>query len=348
MKLPPYFAALPSYPGGKRALNNWIFKHLSETVPRIHWPNLTFIDAFSGGGAVSMQAKLSGFQHVVSNDFSDRSQLVLRGLIDNHHRKLSFQSVYPLTQPQTEPGFVREHFAGSVFSLRHTQALDGALSYIQQVPDPVMQALLRLLLWKRVVRYVAFGTSIGTSNRPFAEALDGKRPFSELNPKRLQDGSLAHLLEPCWQGLERDISALNKGIFPAAGHVNIHQKDAFTLLPDIQGDILYLDPPYADTLGYSKANEVLDAVLFGRLPEKGESVFTDRVDAISDLLDISRHIPVWVLSYNDKVLGLDALRELVNKVDPHRRVEGFAKPYAHLPHVAKRENQELLMIASKG
>jgi hypothetical protein len=77
-------------------------------------------------------------------------------------------------------------------------------------------------------------------------------------------------------------------------------------------------------------------------------VFTDRVDAISDLLDISRHIPVWVLSYNDKVLGLDALRELVNKVDPHRRVEGFAKPYAHLPHVAKRENQELLMIASKG
>ena len=348
MKSLSYFDALPPYPGGKRKLNPWIFNKLNTIIPQNEWTNLTFVDAFSGGGAVSLHAKLMGFGHLISNDLSDRSHLVLQGLIANSHSKLSLSTVFPL-MGQREPGFVCEHFAGSVFSQRHALALDSALQFIQTIQDPTQKALLRLLLWKRVVKFVAFGTSIGTSNRPFAEALDGKRSFSTLNPKRLRDGSLAHLLEPSWKGLERDMAVLNQSIFPATGKIQIYQTDVFELLPKIQGDILYVDPPYANTLGYSKANEVLDAVLFEHIPERrSESVFTKRVEAISEMLDLARKIPIWLLSYNDKVVDLEALAALIKAVDPSRSVQTFGQTYAHLPHVAKRQNQELLIIATKG
>ncbi len=343
MNIPNYFNALPPYPGGKRNLNSWIFGQLATIIPEAQWSQLTFIDAFSGGGSVSMQAKLYGFKHLISNDFSQRSQLVLKGLIQNQHTKL--QTPY---FPVCEAGFVSEHFKGSVFSARHTQALDNALTYIRSVDDPTQKALLQILLWKRVSRFVAFGTSIGTSNRPFAEALDGTRSFSDLNPKRFVDGSISGLLTPCWEGIEDDVAIINQGIFPALGSVSTYQDDVFTLLPKITGDILYLDPPYANTLGYNKANEVLDAVLFEKLPDKGESVFTKRVDALSELLVTSRHIPTWVLSYNDKVLSLQELSNLVQQADTTRTIHAFSKPYKHLAHVAKRDNNELLIIATKG
>lgn len=284
MKPSPFFQALPPYPGGKRKLCPWIFNQLDQVIPKAQWPQLTFIDGFSGGGAISLQAKLHGFGHLVANDLSDRSQLVLQGLIANAHAKLTLSSVYPLTQSGT-PGFVSEQYAGSVFSERHALALDAALAAIHACPDPVRQAQLRLLLWKRVVRFVSFGTSIGTSNRPFAEALDGKRAYASLNPKRFQDGSLAHLLESCWKGLEQDMTDINRAVFPAQGKVSIYQEDILTLLPKLQGDVLYVDPPYAQTLGYSKSNEVLDAVLFGQLPQPHEeSAFTHGVEAICEML----------------------------------------------------------------
>jgi thiamine kinase-like enzyme len=66
------------------------------------------------------------------------------------------------------------------------------------------------------------------------------------------------------------------------------------------------------------------------------------------MFDLARHIPVWMLSYNDKVVDLETLAALVKAVDPSRAVQASAQTYAHMPHVAKRQNQELLIIAVKG
>jgi adenine-specific DNA methylase len=343
-----YFNGLPPYTGGKRSLTPWIFGQLNAVVPSTQWAELTFIDAFSGGGAVSQYAKLQGFGQLICNDFSDRSQLILTGLIANAHKRLPLASAYAMALHESDQTFIQDAYGGSTFSMRHAKALDQASGYIGTISAPILRAQLKLLLWRRVLRFVAFGTSIGTSNRPFAEALDGQRSFQELNPKRFQDGSLARLLQPCWTDLDNDVEAINQSIFPALGSVAVHQTDVFELLPTIHGDVLYLDPPYADTVGYGKANAVLDHVLFGTAPEQSlESVFTQRVDAIAELLDVSRHIPIWILSYNDKVVDLAQLSALVQQVEPDRIFQESAKHYAHLPHVAKRDNQELLIIAIK-
>ena len=51
------FNGLPPYPGGKRRLTPWIFAKLSQHVTSEEWSQLTFLDAFLGGGVVSLYAR---------------------------------------------------------------------------------------------------------------------------------------------------------------------------------------------------------------------------------------------------------------------------------------------------
>jgi adenine-specific DNA methylase len=87
-------AAKPSYFGGKTSLTNWIQFHLSEYVPVSQWPRMTFIDAFSGGGAMGMWAKFQGFGNVVVNDASARSIAIGHALLANQHCTLSRRDLW--------------------------------------------------------------------------------------------------------------------------------------------------------------------------------------------------------------------------------------------------------------
>ncbi len=51
------WSALYPYLGGKRRLCPLIFREIDRVVPRRLWPSLTFLDAFLGGGSVSLGAK---------------------------------------------------------------------------------------------------------------------------------------------------------------------------------------------------------------------------------------------------------------------------------------------------
>lgn len=347
---PCYYSALPSYFGGKRKLLPYIAKALSNVIPREQWQELSFLDAFAGGGSVSLWAKLAGFAQLFSNDVSQRSAIVMQGLIANDHTRLRLETFQPLTslEERTHPGFVEETYAGSVFSTRHARMLDRLLELIHQTQCPITQQLQRLVLWKLVERYVAYGTSIGTSNRGCAEALDSGN-YHELNPNRLNDGSLERLLKPSLVVLESLVNQINHGVFPALGKVYDCQEDVFTLVNAIPVvDVAYFDPPYANTVGYGEELSVLDSVLFGGEVATPNSVFTGDVQSLRTLFDCYLDVPVWVLSYNDKVMGLNELMTLVKGVDPDRTVTGQAIEYAHMAHVAKRTNHELLITAHKG
>lgn len=347
MKKTNYLNALPSYTGGKRALLPWVFNALSAKFAREKWSEAVFYDAFSGGGSVSLYAKMHGFS-VISNDISDRGQIVLEGLIKNNNQKLQLEKLQRLAILKKDcPGFVEGNLTNSVFSMRHAQTMDCLLGVINETHCPVQQALQRLLLWKLTSRYVAYGTSIGTSNRGCAQVLDSGE-YHKLPQKRLKDGSFQRLLKPTLVDAAKLIEEINGGVFPALGTVQTYQKDVLELTPSVTADIAYFDPPYANTVGYAKELNILDSVLFGQhMTPLPPSPFTKSVDAITSLLDVSQHIPVWVLSYNDKVISLDELMALVQAVDPKRNVSGQAMEYVHMPHVSKRKNYELLIIATK-
>lgn len=198
------YDSLPVYFGGKRKLNPKIFGTLKKYLPRHLWQHATFIDAFCGGGSVSLAAKAYGFGTVISNDCSDRSHLVMKALLANQALTLDQYHVLSMMKSQTaeiHPNL--EGFVGTVFSERHAKALSQVLFYTDEQQDEILKSLFKLLCWRLVSEYVAFGTSIGTSNKPFAEVLDGKRDWYSLNPKRLTDKSFGKLLKPAFLNVEK-------------------------------------------------------------------------------------------------------------------------------------------------
>ena len=355
MKTLPFdmaFKALPPYFGGKRTLVSWIFQNLKKIRPEETWSNTTFLDAFAGGGSVSLFAKALGFQSVIANDWSDRTQLILEGLLSNQTQKLTRHDQLFLTQPlpDGQAGYAETHFSPSVLSSRHANALDRVRYWANQYHDPIKRKLGLLVLWHLLQDYVVMPTSINTSNRPYAEVLDGLRDWQTINPKRFRDKSFPRLCQPRWQKLEGLCQRINGGIFGGTP-VQACQLDAQAFITKTTGDVLYLDPPYAGSLSYESSLKTLDTLLFAKPFDTSVQVspFSKEVGALTPLLESAQHIPIWILSYSNHLLELEALKQLVQNAEPKRTVLGYERSYQHLAHVSKANHRnELLVIAHGG
>jgi hypothetical protein len=179
--------------------------------------------------------------------------------------------------------------------------------------------LYQVLIWHCINAFLCYPTSRGTSNGPYAEALDGLKQWKSINSKRFQDGSIERLLQPPLAVIERKLALVNQGVF-AGSPVEIHQGDAVQVLPTLQGDIVYLDPPYAGTQSYDEGFALVDELLFPNEPRMPVTNFSSDVEALHGLLERVQHIPTWVLSYGNKEIDLNGLVAVVQKHAKHRQV----------------------------
>ena len=129
----------------------------------------------------------------------------------------------------------------------------------------------------------------------------------------------------------------------------VYQRDVFEFLEEVDGDVLYLDPPYAGTSAYETSLRVLDCILEGRLVRDEASAFSKAgaLEVLEKLFDASQRFPLWVVSYGNAAIGLETLVELVSKFK--KDVEAEEIQYVHLMGLSsseKREsNREFLIIA---
>ena len=110
------YEALPSYFGGKRKLARRILSHAKGKV---------FIDAFLGGGSVSLLAKAKGYK-VICNDIAERSRIVGKAIIENKGSKLTDYDLYSLFK-QTDNTFIRDNFPNLLLE-KDVQFLDNAFA----------------------------------------------------------------------------------------------------------------------------------------------------------------------------------------------------------------------------
>ena len=132
---------------------------------------------------------------------------------------------------------------------------------------------------------------------------------------------------------------VNGGVFPGTGVAL--QGDAVDVISCNDADVLYLDPPYPGTTGYTKTYAVLDEML-------GDVDGTRPEPSLEALLESAAHVPVMVLSYGGPTVTLETLTALVGQ---HRNVvQAVAIPYPHLRSVARketsREDREYLVVAT--
>lgn len=354
MNIPPLRkadGALPPYPGGKRGLRSRIFKLIEQSLDRWEWSNKVVLDVFTGAGSMSLAFKSLGVQAVHANDWSSRTQLVLKAVLGNQGNYLTKEDLLYLTQPVPDgiSGYAQSDLVPHVLSTRHAEAVDRIQYWANQYQDETKRSLGLLLLWHLIQEYVCIPTSINSSNRPYAETLDGLRDWQDINPKRFVDGSFPKLLRPRFEKLTRLSQRINGGIFKGSP-VYAYQQDANEFLQSQSGDLAYFDPPYAGTLSYESTFKTLDAILFGEQPEtvKPISPFTKGVEALVPMFQSAQHIPVWVLSYGNHLVDLKGLAKLIQEQAPDRTVKGYEWGCRHFAHLSKAENRkELLVIAYK-
>ena len=279
------FTALPSFFGGKRRLVTTVFREVNRVFPRRLWHEMTLVDAFLGGGSVSLWAKAQGFR-VLCNDLSDRSRFIAEGIVCNSRTKLRWEDVLRALADQT-PGYAAANLAPELLPPPVALAADAFIRAANSFPDPpepqARPALLRLLAWKLIDYSRPFGQF---GNKKFGRALQA-RDFDQLQSVTVMKTACDALTAP--SALARKGRAeLNAGVIP--GEAEFRQQDAFEFLAQHRADVAYLDSPYAGSSSYEHEYARLDSLFAGRDLELPTSVFNsaDGLGALERLLAATR------------------------------------------------------------
>jgi len=279
------FMALPSYFGGKRRLVTTIFREVDRVFPRRLWRGMTLVDAFLGGGSVSLWAKAQGFR-VVCNDLADRSRFIAEGLVCNSRTKLRWEQVLRALADQAS-GYATENLVPELLPPPVALAADALIRAADEYPGPptpqARPALLRLLAWKLVDYSRPFGQF---GNKMFGKALH-KRDFDQLRSLTVMKTACDALTAPSALA-RKGLAELNAGILP--GRAEFRQQDAFEFLAENKADVAYLDSPYAGSSSYEHEYRVLDSMFAGRDVQLPTSVFnsSDGLGALERLLVAAR------------------------------------------------------------
>ena len=343
------WSALPPYLGGKRRLCPTIFREVDRILPRKLWPGLTLLDGFLGGGSVSLYAKAQGFK-VVACDIAERAVVVGEALVANRRVRLTREDVLRLASARTSRteasqgapdgvlGPVEARYAPSTFTPVQARFLDHALEVAAATPDRTKAALIRLLAIR-----------VALLAHPMSQVRAG-------TIHRLETGEYESITESCLyhyvDGLRLTrpaklwelAQAINAGVFQGEGMVL--KCSVLDALPDIPADVAYFDPPYPGVMSYEREYKVIDEILEGASRPTSPFTAKDGAGMLDSLFERAVHIPVWVLSLGNAVVGLEELEQKMARFGRTTRATEIR--YQHLPAVATEEkkaaNREFLVV----
>ncbi len=334
----PFFAALPPYLGGKRRLCPVIFREIDRLLPRRHWIGRILLDCFLGGGSVSLFAKAMGF-YVVATDIAMRSITVGRALIENSRVKLTREDVLRLLKPTaTPPGRIEREMVPSVFTANLARFLDRALDVADKTADPAKAALIRMLAIRlALLEHPMSQVRSGTIHRVSTGEYES---ITESCVHHYVEGLRLTRPERVWQLAQQ----INLGVFQGEGRVI--QGSVFDVLPTIEADVAYFDPPYPGVMSYEREYKVIDQILEGTARPTSPFTARDGAALIDGLFERAAHIPIWILSLGNAVVSLGELEGKMARLGRATRAIEIA--YQHLPSIAteekKEHNREFLVI----
>jgi len=331
------FQSLPAYFGGKRRLLGQIFKGLPGPADAP-----TFVDAFLGGGSVSLYAKARGYR-VICNDVAERSYIIGKALIENDSTKLTHADLVRLSQPNMEVGYAQAHLVPDVFPSEHGAFLDTVLCNCLDCAGH-LHWLGALLVVHHALKLRPMG-NFGAKTI-IKQAVAGE--WETMNPSYVKDLVSRGLPRHPLRLTERLLPRINAGVFSNAQQNEAHKGDVFEFLSRVEGDICYMDPPYSGTQSYEQAMKPLDELLAGGPIKPAPNPFSTEPPEVilPRLFAAADHIPTLVLSYGNQRIDLGSLMDLMREHRPH--ITGQAINYIHCTGLSsdesRKKNQELLVI----
>ncbi|MAN28504.1 MULTISPECIES: DNA adenine methylase [Mesonia] len=213
-----------NYIGSKNKLSSWILEVVENTIQQ-PLSQLVFCDLFAGTGIVGRTFKPL-VKQVIANDIEFYSFVLLKNYIENH-REIPYAENYiqQLNELETKKGFIAEEYGENgkadrlFFSKKNAEKIDACRQQIET--------------WKA-------STEISENLYYFLLASLLESADKVANTASVYGAFLKKI----------KTSAAKELVIQPAGFVktkNTHQvfqEDANKLIQQIEGDILYLDPPY--------------------------------------------------------------------------------------------------------
>ncbi len=99
-------------------------------------------------------------------------------------------------------------------------------------------------------------------------------------------------------------------------------------------------------MSYEREYKIIDEILEGASRPTSPFTAKDGASMLDTLFEKATHIPVWILSLGNAVVGIEELEAKMARLG--RQTKAIALRYQHLPAVAteekKRENREFLVV----
>ena len=280
------------YLGSKQKLVNWVLENIPE--------GKTVFDAFSGSGIVSYNLKKNG-RKVISNDILYSSFLFAKSLVENDSILISRAEIDTLfLDNDNKSDYIEKNFADIFFTVDESKFLDNLRANIEELDDPYKQSIAYAAAVRTCIQKMPGGKFRANLLKYRNES------FKHYRPKYVKDIQNTY---------RQFLKSFNESVFSNNLHNEAHNRDVFDLLPRINSDVAYYDPPYAGT-GFNYGRDYFFVELFtkdyGKINVfKGIAKSYDTgypnsftksniVASITKLLKASAHIPVLVFSYNNR------------------------------------------------
>ena len=261
-----------------------------------------FVDGFAGTGVVGHY--FTSISHkVISNDILFSNYIVLRTFLNTHKKNASLKKVKTLIAElnQSEPfeGYVYANFGGSYFTCENAGLIDSIRERIESFYSEKRCSLQEkyILLTSLLYAVDKVANTVGQYDA-FLKHI-GKQSYSKSGTHRIDSN--------VYKRIQLKMPALNY-------HNNnkVYCKDLNELIAEIQGDVLYLDPPY-NNRQYIDCYHVLENIMVWNKPELSgktrkferehlKSKFSRKQEAITAFTDliVQAKVKHIFLSYNNE------------------------------------------------
>ena len=320
--------------GNKEKIVPWICEHIPNDVN-------TIFDAFSGGASVSYAAKMKGFK-VISNDILSINFLLSKAIIENNKIILNDDDIILIFSGKPKKGFMYKNYSEKFFFPEECMELDRYRENIEKLNSEFKKALAYSLIRRSMVRKMPYSRFNLPWNK-IKQLRDEEYSYAKYKRKR------AYHNQSFKEHFLSNLQEYNNAVFNNHKQNKSFNMDIFDLIPKINADLIYLDPPYTGTMNnYFGFYGLIDEYIKNKKLKPFENNFVDKKTAIllfDKLFSKLKKYKYWLLSYNNSSYPTkEQLIILLKKYSTEVKVIEKEHNYQVTGKTKKTKNKEYLFI----